>query len=123
MLHVHGELTREHGGDSSVRDQGLLESALARPKNLYAYENVEDLARLAAGYAYGITRNHPFVDGNKRTAFTVSGVFLEMNSVRLEAPEAESYVMVLGLTTGEISETEFSNWISSRTKSVVHPQE
>ena len=94
VLAMHKMLVAEHGGAVEVRDQGLLESALARPKNLHCYENPEpSLARLAASYAFGIGKTLPFVDGNKRVALTASAVFLEINGQTLTASEAEAVVI------------------------------
>ena len=107
---MHEELIAEHGGSSGVRDNGLLESALARPQNLIAYGN-PSLAEMAASYAFGIARNHPFVDGNKRTALMAAYVFLGLNGQRLVAPEAEAVVMVQELAGGVCGEAEFAAWI------------
>jgi len=109
---IHEELIAEHGGSSGVRDQGLLESALARAQNLLAYGKPA-LAELAASYAFGIARNHPFVDGNKRTALMAAYVFLGLNGQRLVAPEAEAVVMMQELASGTCSEAEFAAWIAS----------
>jgi death-on-curing protein len=109
---MHEELIAEHGGSSGVRDQGLLESALARPQNLLAYGK-PTLAELGASYAFGIARNHPFVDGNKRTALMAAYVFLGLNGQRLVAPEAEAVVMMQELASGACGEAEFAAWLSS----------
>lgn len=109
---MHEELIAEHGGSSGVRDQGLLESALARPQNLLAYGK-PTLAELAASYAFGVARNHPFVDGNKRTALMAAYVFLGLNGQRLVAPEAEAVIMMQELASGACSEAEFAAWIAS----------
>jgi death-on-curing protein len=109
---MHGELVAEHGGSSGVRDQGLLESALARPQNLLAYGR-PNLAEMAASYAFGIARNHPFVDGNKRTALMAAYVFLGLNGQRLVAPEAEAVVMMQELASGVCGEAEFATWLGS----------
>ncbi len=109
---IHEELIAEHGGSSGVRDQGLLESALARPQNLLAYGK-PSLAELGASYAFGIARNHPFVDGNKRTALMAAYVFLGLNGQLLVAPEAEAVVMTQELASGACSEVEFAAWLAS----------
>lgn len=114
VLLLHEQLLSAFGGSSGVRDQGLLESALARPENLFAYgePTVHDLA---ASYAFGIVKNHPFVDGNKRTGFTVAILFLELNGQRFTAPEADATVQTLGLAAGEISEARYAEWLKANT--------
>ena len=114
---IHDEQLVEHGGAGGVRDAGLLESALARPRNLHAYGETE-LCVLATAYAFGIVRNHPFVDGNKRTGFIVAALFLQENGLRLIAPEAEAVVMTLGLASGEMPEQGFAAWLRDRTETV-----
>lgn len=109
---MHEELIAEHGGSSDVRDQGLLESALARAQNLLAYGQ-PSLAEMAASCAFGIARNHPFVDGNKRTALMAAYVFLGLNGQRLIAPEAEAVVMTQELASGACSEAEYAAWLGS----------
>jgi death on curing protein len=106
---AHAEQLAEHGGGEGVRDLGLLESAMARPQNLAQYGE-PDLAELAAAYAFGIARNHPFVDGNKRTAAVVSETFLVLNSGALLASDAELVVAFLALAAGELSEDELTGW-------------
>lgn len=112
-LAAHAEQLAEHGGGAGVRDQALLESAMARPRNLAAYGE-PDAAALAAAYAYGIARNHPFVDGNKRTAAVVSETFLVMNGYRLAASDAELVVAFIALAGGELSEDEMAEWFRER---------
>lgn len=113
-LAIHERQVSEHGGDSGVRDEALLESALARPQQLQAYGNPPpDLASLAASLAFGIARNHPFVDGNKRTAHVCYRVFLEMNDVELAASDEEKYVHMLGLAEGSLDESGFAEWLRS----------
>lgn len=111
---AHLEQIAEHGGGEGVRDPGLLDSAMARPRNLADYGaqegNGPDAAALAAAYAYGIARNHPFVDGNKRTAVVVSETFLMLNGHRLTASDAEVVVVFVALAAGELSEDELSDW-------------
>jgi death on curing protein len=106
---AHAEQLAEHGGGEGVRDLGLLESAMARPQNLAQYGE-PDIAELAASYAFGIARNHPFVDGNKRTAAVVSETFLVLNGGSLLASDAELVVAFVALAAGELSEEELTNW-------------
>jgi death-on-curing protein len=119
-LAAHAEQLAEHGGGEGVRDHALLESAMARPRNLAAYgqpvypERSRRAAALAAAYAYGIARNHPFVDGNKRTAAVVSETFLVLNGYRLTASDAEVVVAFLSLAGGELSEEEMAAWFRDR---------
>jgi death-on-curing protein len=114
---IHDEQLAEHGGAAGIRDAGLLESALARPQNLFAYGE-GDTGALAAAYAAGIVRNHPFVDGNKRTGFLAAYTFLGINGLDLIAPIAEAIVMTLGLASGEIPEEGFAAWLRDRTEPV-----
>ncbi|HEX4080686.1 MAG TPA: type II toxin-antitoxin system death-on-curing family toxin [Rhizomicrobium sp.] len=108
---LHNECIAEQGGADGLRDEGLFESALARPQNLFAYENVDDPARLAAAYAFGLAKNHAFVDGNKRIAFIAAGLFLRMNGLRLVADQAESTDVMLSVASGSLSEVELADWI------------
>ena len=107
---VHDAQLAEHGGLSGVRDAGLFASALARPQNVAAYGNA-DYADLAAAYGYGIARNHPFIDGNKRTAFVAVELFLAINGFELLADDAACVLTLLGVTAGELEEADFSKWI------------
>ena len=116
LLLLHDESLAQHGGASGIRDDGLLESALARPENLLAYGS-PDLAELAASYAYGLAKNHPFVDGNKRAAFLATGLFLALNGQRLVAAQAEATVMVLDLAAGEITEAALADWLRAHLRS------
>ncbi len=105
-----------HGGSTGIRDTGLLESALARPKNLLAYaESAPSLAALAAAYAFGLSSNHPFMDGNKRTALLVSFAFLEVNGIEVTASQEDAYLTILGLAAGEISEEQLAQWFERNT--------
>jgi death-on-curing protein len=106
---AHDEQIAEHGGGTGIRDAALLESALSRPRNLAAY-GTPDAADLAAAYAYGIARNHPFVDGNKRTALVVAETFLLLNGRELEASDAEVVIVFLALAAGELDEAELAEW-------------
>jgi len=112
-LAMHREQIAEHGGGEGVRDAGLFESAMARPRNLEAYGE-PDAAELAASYAFGIARNHPFVDGNKRTAAVVSETFLNLNGHALDASDAEIVVTFVALAAGELSEDELADWFRER---------
>jgi len=114
---VHNVQLVRHGGAGGTRDVGLLESALARPRNLFAYGET-DLCTLAAAYAAGIVRNHPFVDGNKRSAFISAALFLQINGSRVIAPEAEAVVMTLGLASGELPEEGYAAWLRDRTERI-----
>jgi death on curing protein len=110
VLDVHAEQLALFGGADGVRDLGLLESAVGRPLNKFAYGET-DLAPLAAAYAYGIARNHPFVDGNKRAAFASIIVFLGLNDIDFEVPSADATAMILALAAGEVSEESLTRWI------------
>lgn len=114
-LAAHLEQLAEHGGGEGVRDIGALESAMDRPRNLAAYGE-PDLAALAAAYAFGIARNHPFVDGNKRTAAVISETFLALNGYELIASDAELVVAFLALAAGELSEEEMADWFRSHSR-------
>jgi death on curing protein len=107
---VHEEQLAEHGGAAGVRDAGLLESALARPRNLAAYGE-PDVAALAAAYGYGLARNHPFVDGNKRSAFVAVELLLALNGFALAADDAACVMIMLALAAGELEEPEFADWL------------
>ncbi len=107
---LHDESIAEHGGAQAVRDEGLLESALARPLHLLAYGE-PDAAALAACYAFGLAKNHAFVDGNKRVAFLAAGMFLAINGWRLVATQTEATLAMLALAAGELDEAEFAGWV------------
>ena len=108
-LAAHAEQLAEHGGGDGIRDAGMLDSAMARPQNLAQYGD-PDAAALAAAYAYGIARNHPFTDGNKRTAAVVSETFLMLNGYALGATDAEVVVAFVALAAGELGEDELADW-------------
>lgn len=110
LLLLHGESLAEHGGSIGMRDEGLLDSALARAANLAAYAE-PDVAALAATYGFGIARNHPFVDGNKRAAFLSVGLFLALNGHRLVTTQADATVTMLALAAGELDEAGFAAWL------------
>ena len=116
VLSMHRRQLAEHGGSDGVRDVGLLESALARAQNIEAYEPDADIARLAAAYAYGIAKNHPFVDGNKRTALVAMRTFLVLNGRRLDATPADKYLTFISLADGSLSEDELAAWLRERIK-------
>jgi death-on-curing protein len=108
-LAAHAEELAEHGGGDGIRDAGMLDSAMARPQNLAQYGD-PDAAAVAAAYAYGIARNHPFTDGNKRTAAVVSETFLMLNGYALGATDAELVVAFVALAAGELGEDELADW-------------
>lgn len=110
VLAIHQMLLAEHGGQAGIRDQGLLESALARPRQRFSYDESVSIFELAASYGFGLARNHPFVDGNKRTALVAAAVFLELNGYSLDAPEVEAAVMYEHLAAGEVSEEALAEW-------------
>lgn len=114
-LAIHDRQLAEHGGSPGVRDDNLLESALARPQQLYAYGTpAPDLADLAATLAYGLARNHPFVDGNKRTAYVVYRTFLVLNDAEITASDEEKYLTIIALAEDKLSIEEFAGWLRSR---------
>ncbi|MGI9075144.1 MAG: type II toxin-antitoxin system death-on-curing family toxin [Bryobacteraceae bacterium] len=112
VLAIHSEQLAEHGGPQGIRDQALLEFALAGPKTLYHYSADVTFSQLAAAYALGITANHPFIDGNKRTAWTVCAVFLELNGNPVMLDQSEVVEMMVGIAGGAIGEQQFANWLS-----------
>lgn len=112
---VHADQIRQHGGSHGVRDSGLIESALARPRQRLGYEPESDLAVLAAAYGYGLARNHGYVDGNKRIAYMAMYVFLGLNDVEIEAPEPEVVAVMLEVASGERSEEELAEWLRRST--------
>jgi death on curing protein len=120
VLALHEEQLAEHGGPGGVRDRGLLQSALARPENLVAYGESPDVA-LAAAYAFGIVRSHPFVDGNKRTAFVVMELFLNLNGWDLKANDAECIRVMETLAAGKLSEQSLVNKLGDLSRTAVIP--
>lgn len=114
---AHAKSLAAYGGADGVRDEGLLESALARPENLAAYGEPE-IFDLAAAYAFGIVRNHPFVDGNKRTAFLTAALFLELNGHSLAATEPEATATMLAFAAGEVSEEDFARWLRANVRAL-----
>lgn len=115
IIALHGRLLAEHGGAPGLRDPGLLESALAGPCNRLLYGE-PDLCELAAAYAHGIARNHPYVDGNERVAFAAAGVFLELNGRRLTATEPDAVLAVLALSSDEMDAAGFAAWLRMSSK-------
>ena len=111
----HSLLLSRFGGIDGIRDEGLLESALNRPIQLFHYEK-PSLFEMAAAYAHGIVKNHPFLDGNKRTGFTVAGLFLEFNGFSLTAPETEAVLHTVALAAGEIGAEEYARWLAANCK-------
>jgi death-on-curing protein len=111
VLALHERLIADFGGESGLRDEGLLSAALARPQHLFTYAT-PSAPELAASYAIGIVKNHPFLDGNKRVGFTVAILFLELNGHRFRAGEADAVVQTLALATGDISESNYAAWLA-----------
>ena len=109
---MHSLQLAEHGGSAGIRDEMMLDSALAKPLNVFAYADQPDIFRLAASYAFGIARNHAFVDGNKRTALVVSLTFLERNGWDIVAPKENVYFTFLHLADGSLSEDELTTWFT-----------
>jgi len=114
---MHAELLAEHGGRTGIRDEGRLLSALGRPRNRRAYGDSASLFDLAAAYGFGIVKNHPFIDGNKRLALAVIYVFLEINGYRLDAPEVEAADTLLRLAGGKWSEKDLAGWLKANSVS------
>ena len=112
---LHDESLAEHGGAAGLRDDGLLESALARPRNLVAYGS-PDIHELAAAYGVGLAKNHPFVDGNKRAAFLAVGLFLALNGRRLNAPQADATLTMLAVAAGQMDEAAFAGWLRQHSR-------
>jgi death-on-curing protein len=108
---LHDLSIAEHGGAPGLRDDNLLKSALARPQNLFAYGSDVDLARLAASYAFGLAKNHAFVDGNRRIAFIAAATFLKLNGQQLMADQAQATLVILSVASGAFSEAELAGWI------------
>ncbi len=114
---IHQRQLAEHGGADGVRDEGLLDSALARPRQRFAYEDpTPAIPALAAAYAFGIARNHAFIDGNKRTAAVVCETFMELNGFVLDVTDTEMYPIFLALAEGSLAEPELATWLSQHAK-------
>ena len=115
LVLLHDQSLAEHGGASGLRDEGLLDSALARPLNLAAYGS-PDVHALAAAYGVGLAKNHPFVDGNKRAAFLAVGLFLRLNGWQLTAPQSDATLTMLGVAAGQMDEAAFARWLRQHTR-------
>lgn len=115
LLLLHEESLAEFGGARGLRDESLLDSALARPKNIHAYNSESSLPALAAAYGFGIAKNHAFVDGNKRAAFLSIGLFLRINGHRLTAGQADAITVMLGVASSVIDETALTAWLAANT--------
>ncbi|MBX3179449.1 MAG: type II toxin-antitoxin system death-on-curing family toxin [Candidatus Hydrogenedentes bacterium] len=111
-LEIHRRQIARYGGSDGVRDLGLLDSALNRPRNVFHYEGPVPLARLAASYCFGISRNHPFIDGNKRVSFVVASVFMLLNGFNVEASEDDVVETMLAVASGEMSEEALTDWFA-----------
>jgi len=111
VISVHQMLLAEHGGASGIRDEILFDSALNRPRQRFAYSDRLSIYELASSYCYGLAKNRPFVDGNKRVALTVAAIFLEINGYSLAAPEANTVVIIEQLAAGNLTEDELTNWL------------
>jgi death-on-curing protein len=111
VLAIHADQIKDHGGSLGLRDRGLLDSALDRPRNRFLHEPESDLYALAASYGFGIARNHPFMDGNKRVAFQAMYLFLGLNGLRIEASEEEVVTLILALASGDLDESELASWL------------
>jgi death-on-curing protein len=116
LLHLHAKALARFGGAEGVRDEGLLDSALARPRNAFHYDGKKDIAALAACYAFGLAKNHPFVDGNKRMAFMAMGVFLAANRWELHADVVDAIQATVALAGGMIGEEQFAAWLRRNIK-------
>ncbi len=117
---IHLRQISEHGGEAGLRDAGLLDSALARPKSLLAYsDSPPDLSTMAAAYAFGIAKNHPFIDGNKRTAYVVCRTFLILNGQEIKATQEEKYTAFLALSAGELDEADLAEWLRGRSSRII----
>jgi death on curing protein len=111
VLRIHANQIQAHGGSLGVRDRGLLESALERPRNRFLYEPESDLPTLAAAYGFGLSSNHAFVDGNKRVAFQAMYLFLGLNAFRIDAPEEDVVALILSLASGNLDESSLAEWL------------
>ena len=116
VLAIHRRQIAEHGGEAGLRDLGLLESAPSRPGNIIAYAEKADTAALAAAYAFGIAKNHPFLDGNKRTALVVMRTFLILNGADIDASQQDKYQTILALADGRLTEPDLAEWIRKQQK-------
>lgn len=112
---LHEQSLAQFGGSAGVRDEGLLDSALGKPQNLFAYGK-PSLFKLAASYAFGLVKNHPFIDGNKRAGFVVAVLFLELNGYKFQATEVDAALRTLALAAGEMSEAAYAEWLKANSK-------
>ncbi len=112
VVATHNMMIARFGGADGIRDEGLIDSALARPINIYHYDSRTDVSQLASAYAAGIIQNHPFVDGNKRTGFMAAFMFLDLNGATLHADEVTATAMTLSLAASEIDEKDYANWLA-----------
>ena len=117
VLTLHEQSLAQFGGPAGIRDEGLLDSALGRPQNLFAYAR-PTVFELAASYAFGLVKNHPFIDGNKRTAFVTAVLFLELNGQSFQAEETDATVRTLALAAGAMSEAKYAIWLKANTRKV-----
>jgi death on curing protein len=115
VLLAHEQSLAQFGGPAGVRDEGLLDWALSKPQNLFNYGK-PTLFELAASYAFGLVKNHPFIDGNKRTGFVVAVIFLELNGCRFQATEVDAALRTLALAAGEMSEAAYADWLKANSK-------
>ena len=115
VVAFHDRLLAEHGGSAGIRDEGLLDSALGKPQNLFAYGK-PSLFDLAASYGFGLVKNHPFIDGNKRIGFATASLFLDLNGYRFAATEVDVVLRTLALAAGEMSETDYAEWLKANSK-------
>ena len=115
VIALHEQLLAAFGGSSGIRDHGLLDSALGRPENRFAY-GTPAIPELAAAYAFGLVKNHPFIDGNKRIGFAAAVVFLETNRYRFKATEADAVIRTLALAAGEMTEAEYAAWMKASSR-------
>jgi len=115
VLAFHDRLLAEHGGATGIRDEGLLDSALGRAQNLFAYRKAT-LFELAASYAFGLVKNHPFIDGNKRIGFATAALFLQLNDLRFGADEVDAVLRTLALAAGELTEADYAAWLKANSK-------
>lgn len=112
VLALHEQSLSEHGGSSGIRDEGLLDSALGKPQNQFAY-GAPNLFDLAASYAFGLVKNHPFIDGNKRTGFVTAILLLQLNGWRFTADEADAAIRTLALAAGDMTESAYAAWLET----------
>jgi death on curing protein len=120
ILQIHSFSLAEHGGRNGIRDQSALDSAFARPRNRFGYEPDIDLADLAGSYSFGLTRNHPFHDGNKRISFGAAGTFVRLNGYRLVIEDrVDAIHTIVQLAAGKVSEREFAAWVRARLRKLI----